>query len=266
MEKALLLGSRFFGTCLFDISAAFLSVGWHWICSLLDELRLPPWVVRAVRGLMEGSVARGFLNGRVCEGASFPIRRGIRHGCPTSGSVWALLFDPVVRCLSMALPSPHDSLTCFADDLAAALVQLGAGLRALLPVFLEVFLARLSLNSGKCAVVNFSGQPNHSIKRVLHDVPGASQFLVVGSATYLGVLIGPLANDTFWGSAVGKYAARVDAIRHAARHLRVRLTAYRHAAAALARSRFRGISGDRRCALGRSEVVRFAGLISSTVS
>lgn len=119
MEKALILGAHSFGTRLFDISAAFPSVAWERIWALLEAVSLPIWVVR-VWGLMEGSEAQVYLNGRFCDGASFAVRRGIRQGCLTSGSLWALFFDPVVRCLTAALPSPHDSLTCFADDWVSA--------------------------------------------------------------------------------------------------------------------------------------------------
>lgn len=138
MEKALILGEHSFGTTLFDTSAAFPSVSWEWLRAMLDALRLPDWVIKAVCGLMIGSMATIYINSALFPFASVPVQRGIRQGCPSSGSVWALLFDPVVQRLIAAPPSPHDSLTCFADDLAASLIKLGAGLRSLLPVFLEV--------------------------------------------------------------------------------------------------------------------------------
>lgn len=47
------------------------------------------------------------INGVFSE-ASFPTCRGIEQGCPSSGSVWANLFDPVVRRL-LALALAHRS-------------------------------------------------------------------------------------------------------------------------------------------------------------
>lgn len=52
--------------------------------------------------------------------------------------LWALLFNLVVRRLVSALPPRGYSLTYFADDLAAAMGNASSGLRALVPVLLEV--------------------------------------------------------------------------------------------------------------------------------
>lgn len=76
-------------------------------------------------------------------------------GCPASGSLWALLFDPVVRALVNAQPQPQGSLTAFADDLAAAFVNVLSGLGPVLDVFLRLPLVTgLCLHFPKVAVVN----------------------------------------------------------------------------------------------------------------
>lgn len=51
--------------------------------------------IRLLRALYKGNVARVRLPGEV--GPPMALRRGIRQGCPTSGSVWAALFVPVMR-------------------------------------------------------------------------------------------------------------------------------------------------------------------------
>lgn len=86
------------GIVLFDIKAAFPSLGWAWIWAVLEEMNIPAWLITALRALYEGSTARIVFGGVVTD-AFFGISRGIKQGCPSSGSVWALAFDPAVRLL-----------------------------------------------------------------------------------------------------------------------------------------------------------------------
>lgn len=86
---------------------------------------------------------------------------------------------------------------------------------------------RAEAADAKCAVVNFTTESAHCVRRFLHDILGSSQFLAVSAATYLGVQIGPIAMDTFWDKAMAKYAGRVHTVRHSAAHLRDKLAAYR---------------------------------------
>lgn len=110
-----------------------------------------------MKGILARSKAEVNINGRVYFEASLRVEGGIRQGCPTSGSIWAFLFDLVVRCLGGTLPSPDDSLTCFADDIVVSFLRLGDGLRRLMPVFFEVCVATdLELHCKKCAVVSLS--------------------------------------------------------------------------------------------------------------
>ena len=49
----------------------------------------------------------------------FGIQRGIRQGCPTSGTVWALIFDAVILGLHALADARNGVLRAFADELAA---------------------------------------------------------------------------------------------------------------------------------------------------
>eukprot|EP00959_Pyramimonas_sp_CCMP1952_P383757 8042370-Pyramimonas_sp.AAC.1 len=42
--------------------------------------------------------------------------RGVRQGCPLSGSIWAPCFDPVVRKMKCYISSHQCQLGAFADD------------------------------------------------------------------------------------------------------------------------------------------------------
>ena len=56
-------------------------------------------------------------------------RAGIRQGCPLSGKLWALLFDPMVRRLQYTISSsPNAVATAYADDLAVTVTCHAAGL------------------------------------------------------------------------------------------------------------------------------------------
>lgn len=108
-EKALVLGERASGTTLFDIAAAFSSIAMEWIWAVVEALNLPPWLEAAIRCLLVASQAQDYINGVIHGEANFRIERGIRQGWPTSGSIWALIFDPIVRWHIQALSSPHAS-------------------------------------------------------------------------------------------------------------------------------------------------------------
>lgn len=72
------------------------------------------------------------------------------------GSVWALLFDPIVGRLVALRPDPRSVVTALADDLAAAFLDSVSGLRELAPALHEMRLAAgLSLSYTKCVVVIF---------------------------------------------------------------------------------------------------------------
>lgn len=46
----------------------------------------------------------------------FEIVRGIKQGCPSSGSVWALIFGLFVRLLRERMSGPRDEPSLVADD------------------------------------------------------------------------------------------------------------------------------------------------------
>lgn len=78
-----------------------------------------------------GSTAQVMHAGVVTD-AWICIERGIKQDCPSSGSVWALLYGPALRALRIAMLGPWD---VFADDIAATMAEVLAHLPALLRVF-----------------------------------------------------------------------------------------------------------------------------------
>lgn len=122
----------------------------------LERQGIPTWVRRLVWGVLRGSSTTILFAGAVTV-ATIQIRRGIRQGCPSSASLWAPLFDPLVRSLIAVIPPALGLAGCFADDLACAFRDVVEGLRRALPV-LRSFLhaAGRALSLAKCILVNYS--------------------------------------------------------------------------------------------------------------
>lgn len=68
------------------------------------------WVIGALRIFYAGSMAQGMYAG-VMTSSTFEIGRGIKKWCPSSGSVWALIFDPAVRVLRASMAGPREELS-----------------------------------------------------------------------------------------------------------------------------------------------------------
>lgn len=87
---------------------------------LLDQaLRMqgvPEPILWALQGLYDGGTAQALILGEA--GRPFTVARGIRQGCPASGPVWAVLYEPVVRRL-LRLAARVASIVpgVFADDI-----------------------------------------------------------------------------------------------------------------------------------------------------
>lgn len=149
------------------------------VAGVLDKLHISGWLVGALRALYLGSTARMFFAG-VVAGSVFDIAQGMKQGCPSSGSVWALVFDPSVRLLRTRMPGPRDELSVL----------------ALLCVF-DV-AAGLALNYAKSLVINYRCQSYFTLKRRLLSAIGGAQLGVARSGVYLGTPIGP-AERTYSG-------------------------------------------------------------------
>ena len=115
----------------------------------------PSWLIKAVKALYVGSsvcLSLGFT-----EGEGFDLSSGIKQGCPMSGDIWCLIFDPFIRALIEGLGDLDALVTAFADGLGIPCSDLIAALRALPPIVdLMRAAADLTLNWKKTFFVNFS--------------------------------------------------------------------------------------------------------------
>lgn len=86
----------------------------------LSRVGVPYRLVSAIFRLYASAFVHSIWGGGVSS-HSLPVIRGIRQGCPASGTLWALLYDPVVRRVWRAIPRGDGLLAVFADDIAVVL-------------------------------------------------------------------------------------------------------------------------------------------------
>ena len=105
-----------------DQQKAFDRVDHAYLFAVLGRYGFPPEFVAVL------ARAYGVAEARVCLGArfgpSFPVRRGVRQGCPLSPLIFTLVIDPFLRATLnspriFGLPVPGAGVLCvsaYADD------------------------------------------------------------------------------------------------------------------------------------------------------
>ena len=83
------------GVPLTDFAAAYPSVNHSWIFSVLENTGLPGFLCRFLRSKNKDSIAHVEFVG--AERGQFLMARGVRQGCPASGFLFAMAFDPIFR-------------------------------------------------------------------------------------------------------------------------------------------------------------------------
>ena len=148
-------------------------------------------------------------------GLEFQVTSGIKQGCPMSGDIWCLIFDPFARALLFALRSIDASLSAFADDLGIPCGDLCECLKFLVPVIdLMNCAAGLTLNWRKTIFVNFSKHSDFEVRRRIEQaVPFASAAKIKRAARYLGFMSGPDALAEAWKRPCRRSLARARHVR-----------------------------------------------------
>lgn len=143
------------GIILLDIEAAFPSLGWPILRYALSAIGAPPWVVAVVFALYHGTGVEMYLNGAGTT-EFMNIEAGIKYGCPTSESLWAIAYDPIVGLLCGRIPPHIGRLTCFADDPAVAARDAYIAFVFVLACFAYITAAScLRLKTNKTVVINY---------------------------------------------------------------------------------------------------------------
>ena len=141
-------------------------------------------------------------------GGQFYMARGVRHGCPASGFLFAMAFDPIFRWLQeVAIPRNPDNLDflqptqcAYADDLAVAALSFRRLMTALAPAFRFVdHIAGLNLNYHKRCWVQYGTEGRESLWHwVSEKCEEFREMQIVLHAKYVWTMIGPDGHIHRW--------------------------------------------------------------------
>ena len=197
-----------------DFAAAFPSIFHEWIMFVLECMGFPGWVLAFFSWIYQGSAAQVVYRGSRW-GWIHP-RRGVRQGCPAAAITFALALDPIFRWLADKALSMGNDIRGYADDLALFLQDYRTDMPRIALAFEFISkMAGLTLKIPKCVVVVLGTVSEESIVGWLsRNVDSFTHMRVALFAKYLGVQLGPGANDASWTSPMAKYAASVAMVRN----------------------------------------------------
>ena len=138
------------------------------------------------------------------------MARGVRQGCPASGFLFAMAFDPIFRWhQETIIPRNPDNLDflqpaqcAYADDLAVASFSFRGLMTALAPAFRSVdYIAGLNLNYRKCCWVQYGTEERESLWHLLSEnCEEFREMQIVQHAKNVGTMIGPDGHLHRWSA------------------------------------------------------------------
>lgn len=180
----------------------------------------------------------------------------------SSGPLWALVFDHIVRAAWYDTLRHGGSLGAFADDMSAAFRDSLCGLAALLPVRLRMRRAAgLRLNLHQTCIINFGTITDDSLQHELLLRTRLQELVVSSEGTSLSFLIAPVVSDCAWDSALRKFVERAAFVRRIPEITGDRLTAY--SSLAFSTLRYRTQVRDPSAAVLRAESEALAKILAS---
>ena len=134
------------------------------------------------------------------ERGQFPKARGVRQGCPASGFLFAMAFDPIFRWLQeTTIPRNTDNLDflqpahcAYAGDLAVASSSFRELMYALAPAFRSVdCITGLNLNYRKCCWVQYGNEEHDSLRTwISENCEEFREMRIFRHAKYVGTMSG----------------------------------------------------------------------------
>ena len=207
------------GVLLTDFAAAYPSVNHSWIFSVIENTGWPGFLCHFLRSIYRESITNVEFAG--AERGQFLMARGVRQGCPASGFLFAMAFDPIFRWLQESIiPRNPDNLEflqpaqyAYADDLAVASLSSFRGLMtAQAPAFRSVdSIVGLNLNCRKCCWVHYGTEERDSLRTwILENCEEFREMQIVRHAKCVGTMIGPDGHLHRWTAPRKNHTTRVE--------------------------------------------------------
>ena len=183
---------------LFDIKAAFPSLAHQWLFVMLGRMRVPRFITNAIKALYRDGFAEIVLAGSRWD--RFPVRSGIRQGCPASGTLFALAIDPCFRYILTKFGPKRGVVTAYADDIAAAVRELYEAIGILDKAFSVVAeCSALELHPGKVIMIPLWKFVESEVRIAVAAVaPRFAAAKIQDFGKLLGLFVGPGAATRQW--------------------------------------------------------------------
>ncbi|CAK0891134.1 unnamed protein product, partial [Prorocentrum cordatum] len=219
-------GEKEGGHAFFDVASAFPSLAHSFIFAVLREMALPPAIVWAIRELYRDiSMIVSFRGVQ-----EFMIRcaRGVKQGCPLSGLIWALCFDPIIRKMKFELSGFQVRLGVFADDLGLAARHFFQCFPVVMKEFALVLQAAgLKVNTHKTYIIIYADLTKAQVLEKMNaaGVEG-EDFKIVAAARYLGLFLGFNSAEASWAHPIAEFRKRIYHVKSLKLGLLASLSAY----------------------------------------
>ncbi|CAK0884647.1 unnamed protein product [Prorocentrum cordatum] len=219
-------GCKNAGSALFDLKAAFPSIHHMFIWACLRALGIPEFVIAAIIALYKDCVMYIVFAGS--RKHFILVERGVKQGCPLSGIIFSICFDPVVRRLKEIAYRIPVVLNAFADDLSVTSSDLIGVLPQLLRLLCQAGLGSgLILNLSKCQLI-FPHYHTFLNAVELCKAQGVRirKFIIGQNGWYLGVGVGIGACDRSWAPVLIHLKERSLRVKSLKQGLSISVQAY----------------------------------------
>ena len=203
-------------TALFDFAAAFPSILHEWILLVLKSIDAPLGCITFVEHLYTDNIAYANTCGSLTY--LFAVFGGVLQGCPLSSVLFNFSVDPLLFLFAQVICVPQRGVVqACADDIAAALRRLDSMLIMFRVFAIYQQVSGLSLSPSKCYLILDSFCCSHGNKLAVASwlathIPQWADMMIVSSAKYLGLYLGPLAGTKNWVEPILKFKDRVAEI------------------------------------------------------
>jgi hypothetical protein len=191
-----------------DFAAAFPSIDQEFVMATLKEYGVPEEEINFIKTLYDSSSCKIALLGGKYDG--FPLKAGVRQGCPLSPLVYAL----VAELLMDRIEAEFDDVLvrAYADDTALALRHFSRDSPRLATLFEEFAqISGLHLNMKKSVIIplNLATEKTFRVRRN-RTTPKWRDMPIRDHCKYLGFYVGPGKGSKSWEGPFKKFCDRLS--------------------------------------------------------